>query len=218
MADAGNYVLLDLFWDERVNEYDKPVPLFKRHLQGEVLELDEAEATRLVEAGSVEPEGAREERQLQLARAQLRAALAQLPDPLRSLAPSDEELDALAQRETPLEELHVHHPDVRGFTNEGHPKYAAAAHGEGGVSPDDPDLNADDPDEASSTVRELDATQASLDDGGKDTRNARSAQGAARRRDVDAQAKRADVQAPARQPAAKPDRDAANSDQGSSEK
>jgi hypothetical protein len=48
VADAGRYVLVDLFWDERTNEYDKPVPIFKRHLQGEVLDLDEAEATRLV--------------------------------------------------------------------------------------------------------------------------------------------------------------------------
>ena len=207
MADAGRYVLVDLFWDKRTNEYDKPVPIFKRHLQGEVLDLDEAEATRLVEAGSVEPEGAREDRELELARARLRVALAQYPDDLRPLVPSDEELDELARRETPIEELHVHHREVRGFTNEGHPKYAAAAHGEGGVGLDDPDLNADDPDEASSTVAELDATQASLDDGGKDTRNARSAQGARRRADVDEQSKRADVQAPAKQVPAKADRD-----------
>jgi hypothetical protein len=113
----------------------------------------------------------------------------------------------LAQRETPIEELHVHHPDAAGFTNQGHPKYAAAAHGEGGATADDPDLNVDDPDEASSTVADLDATQASLDDGGKDTRNARSAQGARRRADVDEQAKRADVQAPAKQIPAKADRD-----------
>lgn len=208
MADAGQYVLLDLFWDERTNEYDKPIPIFKRHLQGEVLDLDEADATRLLEAGSVEPEGQREARELELARARLRAALGQLPDALRPAVLSDEEfLDQFAQRETPLEELHVHHPEVRGFTNQGHPKYAAAAHGEGGVSLDDPDLNADDPDEASSTVAALDATQASLDDGGKDTRNARSAQGARRRADVDEQAKRADVQAPAEQAPARVDRD-----------
>jgi outer membrane protein TolC len=207
VADAGQYVLLDLFWDERVNEYDKPVPIFKRHLQGEVLDLDEAEATRLVDAGSVEPEGARENRELELARARLRVALAQYPDDLRPLAPSDEELDELARRETPLEELHVHHREARGFTNEGHPKYAATAHGEGGATVDDPDLNVDDPDEASSTVADLDATQASLDDGGKDTRNARSAQSARRRADVDEQAKRADVQAPAKQVPAKVDRD-----------
>jgi hypothetical protein len=172
VADAGRYVLVDLFWDERTNEYDKPVPIFKRHVKGEVLDLDEAEATRLVEAGSVEPEGQREARELELARARLRVALAQYPDDLRPLVPSDEELDELARRETPIEELHVHHPD-----------------------------------EASSTVAALDATQASLDDGGKDTRNARSAQGARRRADVEEQAKRADVQAPVKQVPAKADRD-----------
>jgi hypothetical protein len=207
VADAGRYVLVDLFWDERTNEYDKPVPIFKRHVQGEVLDLDEAEATRLVEAGSVEPEGARENRELELARARLRVALAQVPDDLRPALLSDQELEEFAQRETPLEELHVHHPDAAGFTNQGHPKYAATAHGEGGATADDPDLNVDDPDEASSTVAALDATQASLDDGGKDTRNARSAQGARRRADVDEQAKRADVQAPAKQVPAKADRD-----------
>jgi hypothetical protein len=56
-------------------------------------------------------------------------------------------------------------------------------------------------------VAALDATQASLDDGGKDTRNARSAQGARRRADVEEQAKRADVQAPVKQVPAKADRD-----------
>jgi hypothetical protein len=132
MADAGKYVLLDTLWDERVNPVTETVPVFKRHRQGEVLDLDEAEATRLADAGSIAVEGEREARELEAARNRYRAALAALPDDLRHKL-GEVDLDELADREIPVEELSVHHPDARGFTNEGHPKYAAAAHGEGGT-------------------------------------------------------------------------------------
>jgi hypothetical protein len=161
MADAGKYVLLDTLWDERVNPVTETVPVFKRHLQGEVLELDEAEATRLADAGSVAVEGEREARELEAARNRYRAALAALPDDLRHKL-GEVDLDELADREIPVEELSVHHPDARGFTNEGHPKYAAAAHGEGGTGE-----GLDKAGDETATTEELDATQASLDDGAK---------------------------------------------------
>lgn len=160
MADAGKYELLDLLWDEVVSAPDAVRPVFKRHRQGDVLELDEEEATRLVEAGSVAPEGEREKQELARAEAQYRAALANVPDHLRHLV-AEADAAALRDREVPVEELTVH--TAPGFTNEGHPKYAAGAHGEGtGDGPED------------TTVADLDATQASLDDGTKETRNARS--------------------------------------------
>jgi hypothetical protein len=162
MAEAGKYELLDLLWDQRVNDVEKPVPVFKRWVQGDVVELDEAEATRLVEAGSVAPEGERERQALAAAEAQYRAALANVPDHLKHLVvEAGADAASLRDREVPVEERTVH--TAPGFTNEGHPKYAGAAHGEGsGEGPED------------TTVADLDATQASLDDGGKDTRQARA--------------------------------------------
>lgn len=152
MADAGKYVLRDLFWDERVNPVTEAVPIFKRHQQGEVLDLDEAEATRLVDAGSVEPEGAREVREAEAAVQRARAALANVPDHLRHLV-ADVDPVELAEREVPVEERTVHF-GAEGLVNEGHPKYAAAAHGEGDGGADD-----------DTTVADLDRTQAALDDG-----------------------------------------------------
>lgn len=159
MAKAGKYVLRDLLWDERTNPVQETVPIFKRHVQGEVLELDEAEATRLVDAGSVEPEGEAEVRQANAALAQARAALANVPDHLRHLV-ADADPQELAAREVPVEDLTVNGPNAApGFVNEGHPKYAAAAHGEGGQE-DAPD---------GTTVADLDRTQAALDDGTGET-------------------------------------------------
>jgi hypothetical protein len=191
VADAGKYVLLDLFWDERTNEYDKPVPLFQRHLQGEVLDLDEAEATRLLEAGSVEAEGEREGRELRVAHERFLAALANAPDDVRAKLGDVTALD-LQDRAVTQEELHVHHPDAVGFTNPGHPKYASATQGEGGVGE-----GLDEAGDETATTDELDATQASLDDGSKQSSRARGGSGA--QRDRDAQAKRADIKAPAEQ-------------------
>lgn len=162
MADAGKYELLDLFWDKRTNDVEKPVPVFHRYVQGEVLDLDEAEATRLVEAGSVAPEGARQSAELERARAAYQAALANLPDELRGAVAENVTAESLADRETPVEELHVHHPEAEGFVNAGHPQYASAAHGQG---------NAGGPEDT--TQDDIAATQASLDDGAKTTRNAR---------------------------------------------
>jgi hypothetical protein len=190
MADAGKYRLLDLFWDERTNPINETVAVFKRHVQGDILDLDEAEATRLVDADAVEPEDAPRLREVSAARDRFLASLAALPDDLRSRVlgdkSTDEVLDELEGRETPVEELHVHHPDAVGFTNAGHPKYAAAAHGEGGVGE-----GLDEADGPTATTEELDATQSSLDDGTKTSTNARG--GAAARRDRDAQVKRADT-------------------------
>jgi hypothetical protein len=137
MAEAGKYELLDLLWDQRVNDVEKPVPVFKRWVQGDVVELDEAEATRLVEAGSVAPEGERERQALAAAEAQYRAALANVPDHLKHLVvEAGADAASLRDREVPVEERTVH--TAPGFTNEGHPKYAGAAHGEGsGEGPED---------------------------------------------------------------------------------
>lgn len=192
MAEAGRYVLLDSFWDERTNEYDKPIPIFTRHLQGEVLDLDEAEATRLVEAGSVEAEGESEERELRVAKDRYLAALANAPDDLRAKLGSDVTALDLEDREVTQEELHVHHPDAVGFTNPGSPKYAAAAHGEGGVGE-----GLDEAGDETATTEQLDDTQASLDDGSKQSTRARGGSGA--RRDRDAQAQRPDIKGPAEQ-------------------
>jgi hypothetical protein len=173
MADAGKYVLLDLFWDERTNDLDKAIPVFTRHKQGEVLDLDEGEATRLLEAGSVEPEGARKHDEFAAARDRFRAALANLPDDLRAAVRGD--LEDLVRREVPVEELTVH--TAPGLTNPGHPRYAAAAHGEGGV---------DEPESGQATTEELTDTQAALDDGTGDggaSRRARRSAAAAAERD-----------------------------------
>lgn len=199
MAEAGKYVLLDLFWDERTNPVTEQVAIFKRHLKGEVLELDEAEATRLVDAGSVEKEGERQAIELSVARERFLAALANTPDEVKATVLGGKTVDEAAaeyeDREVPLEELHVHHPAAQGFTNAGHPKYAAAAQGEGGVGE-----GLDEAGDETATTEELDATQASLDDGTKTSANARG--GAGVRRDVNAQAQRTDVKAGAKSPKA----------------
>jgi hypothetical protein len=172
MAKAGNYVLLDELWDEVTSKPDAPRPTFKRHVKGDVVKLDEEEATRLVDAGSVEEEGVAEQRALADARNRLRAALAVLPDHLRPAVDelSDEQLDELADpdREIPVEQRTVH--TAPGFINEGHPQYAAAAHGQGdGGGPED------------TTKQDLDDTQALLDSGGTVTDGA-AARRASRKR------------------------------------
>lgn len=171
MADAGKYVLRDLLWDERINPVNESVPVFKRHKQGDVLDLDEAEATRLVEGGSVEREGESQARELSVARARFLAALANTPDDVKAAVLGGRSVDEAAgdfeSRDVPVEELHVHHPDAVGFTNPGHPKYAAVAQGEGGVGEGLAEAG-----DETATTEELDATQASFDDGGRTTRNA----------------------------------------------
>lgn len=168
MAEAGKYVLKDLLWDERVNGVQETVPIFKRHLQGEVLDLDEGEATRLVDAGSVEKEGEAQIREANAAVARARAALANIPDHLRHLV-QDVDPERLANREVPQEELTVTGVNAApGFTNVGSPKYAQAAHGEGGVGE-----GLEEAGDEVGTTEDLDHTSASLDDGTKEAAGSR---------------------------------------------
>jgi hypothetical protein len=158
-AKAGRYELLDLSWNEITSDPGAPVVTWVRHEQGEILELDEDEATRMVNAGSVAPEGELAAREAEQATARFMAALAALPDDVRRAVASDLTAEKLAGMEVKQEDLHVHHADAVGFTNVGHPRNANAAHGEGtGALEDEVDQ---------------DATQASLDDGAKTTRRAR---------------------------------------------
>lgn len=65
---AGKYELLDNFWDRPTSKPGDPGhPTYERIYQGEVVHLEQAEAQRLSRAGSVVPEGQREERAAALA-------------------------------------------------------------------------------------------------------------------------------------------------------
>ncbi len=154
---AGRYELLDLRWDEPTSGPQDPVFTFVRHYQGEILELDEAQAKRLVLAGSVAEEGELQRRRVAALRAQYEQALANLPDDLRRA----EQVRALsladvAEGEIPTEELTVH--TAEGFTPTDSPRYSNAAHGEGDGGPD-PQGEGDD------GVVDDGLTQALLDDG-----------------------------------------------------
>lgn len=74
---AGKYELVALQWDEILSKPGEPFN-FKRHKQGEVLDLNVEDARRLVKAGAVVKPGARQKAQAQLALANFRAALEQL--------------------------------------------------------------------------------------------------------------------------------------------
>ncbi len=130
-AKAGAYELLDLTWDEITSKPGEPLT-FVRHRQGEIVDLNEEDARRLLGAGSVAPEGELAARQADALQGQFLAALNALPDAARAqVTMSIADMLAASEEPTPVEQLHVHHPEAKGFENEGHPRYANAAHGEG---------------------------------------------------------------------------------------
>ena len=79
---AGEYQLVVERWDERTSKPGEPFT-FVRHRKGDLVELDEADARRLVLAGAVVTPGELERRAAEAARRQYRALLAQMPDALR---------------------------------------------------------------------------------------------------------------------------------------
>ncbi len=158
-AKAGRYELLDLSWNEITSKPGDVIVTFTRHEQGEIVELDETDATRLLASGSVAPEGELAAREAEQATARFMAALAQMPDDVRRAVANDLTAEKLAGIEVKQEDLHVHHADAVGFVNAGHPRNANATQGEGtGALEDDVDAE---------------ATQAALDDGAKTSRRAR---------------------------------------------
>lgn len=134
---AGRYELLDLQWDEPTSKPGDPVFTFTRHYKGEVLDLDEANARRMVLAGSVAQEGELERQALAAARAQYLAALAALPDDVR--ATEGVRNLSVEDVQTAVEDLPDEERTVAtsrgGFTPPGAPRYGDAAHGEGDGGP-----------------------------------------------------------------------------------
>jgi hypothetical protein len=130
---AGEYELLADQWDETTSKPGEPYT-FVRHYKGETVTLTEEDARRLLPVGAVGEPGAREKLQLELAKAQYLAALAAVPDALRSQITEEQALEAF-NRETPVEELTVH--TAPGFPNEGpRPRVAEATVGEGTGGPE----------------------------------------------------------------------------------
>lgn len=135
-VQAGKYELVDLFWDRLITKPGDPGhPVFERVYQGDVVDLDQADAQRLVRAGSAIPEGEREQRQAALAEARFRLELSQL-------SPETQErvLSGLKKSAVPegLEagEVFVQPQDSPGFqapTNA--PALRANAQGDGGPDP-----------------------------------------------------------------------------------
>jgi hypothetical protein len=126
-AEAGRYELLDDLWEEVTSPPDAPFLTTKRHVRGDIVELDEANAERMLATNSVAPEGAVAQAEAEALQAQYLAVLNQLPVELRAQL-AQQALTAAIEPTAP-EDLTVH--TAAGFTNEGHPRYAQAAQGEG---------------------------------------------------------------------------------------
>lgn len=187
---AGEYELLDLFWDRRTSDVQDRVQTFHRHVQGEVLDLDEEEAQRLVAGGSVAPAGERQAREAAAALSRFTAALSQVPDSVRAallkeLGSQEAVQDALENAETDPENLTV--ATAPGLVAEGSPRYASAALGEGtgGGDPQNPDAEVKEAVAVGENPGDgrvdlgggvvADSAIVSEDDGAKSTRNARRA-------------------------------------------
>jgi hypothetical protein len=185
---AGEYELLDLRWDEPTSKPGDPVFTFVRHEQGDIVKLDEENAKRLVLAGYVAPKGERQKAEAAAAAARFRASLAQVPDDVRAALLAEFGGDeakvqkAVEDAQTAPEALTVH--TAPGLVNEGNPRYAAAAHGEGngGGDPQKPGKvkedaavgeNAGDGRVDLGAGGVADSAVVSEDDGTKTTRNAR---------------------------------------------
>lgn len=89
---AGKYELVALQWDEILSKPGEPFN-FKRHKQGDVVELNVEDARRLVRAGAVVKPGSRQKAQAQLALANFRAALEQLTPEQRKEVLADAKAD-----------------------------------------------------------------------------------------------------------------------------
>lgn len=128
---AGKYELLDLYWDEPTSEPQDRVFTFVRHYQGEEVELDEANARRMVEAGSAVKAGERQELAARAELDRVRALLASVPDEVRARFRDELKAEVFAEREADVDksELTVH--TASGLVPEGSPRYASASSGEG---------------------------------------------------------------------------------------
>lgn len=87
---AGRYELVSLFWEEPISKPGEPYN-FVRHVRGDLVDLDDENARRLLAAGAVVEPGSRERAAAMAAKAQYEAALAALPDSVKA------ELDAERQ-------------------------------------------------------------------------------------------------------------------------
>lgn len=79
---AGEYQLVAERWDERTSKPGEPFT-FVRHRRGDLVELSEEDARRLVFGGAAVKPGELERRAAEAARRQYLALLAQMPDGLR---------------------------------------------------------------------------------------------------------------------------------------
>jgi hypothetical protein len=130
---GGEYELLADSWDETTSKINEPYT-FVRHYRGEVLTLSEEDARRLVPVGAVGEVGGREKAQLEAAKAQYLAALAQVPDHLRPQLSEEATLEAF-EAEVPVEQLTV--ATAPGHPNVGErPRVAEASTGEGTGGPE----------------------------------------------------------------------------------
>lgn len=131
MADtdtkAGRYELLDDLWQQILSEPGDPFLRTKTWRQGDIVELNEEDAERMLATGSVAPEGELKQREAEALQEQYLALLSALPAEVRTQL-ADQVKEA-ARAETPTELLTVH--TAPGFSPEGGPRYASAAHGEG---------------------------------------------------------------------------------------
>lgn len=138
MADtdtkAGRYELLDDLWQQILSEPGDPYLRTKTWRQGDIVELNEEDAERMLATGSVAPEGELKQREAEALQEQYLALLAALPAEVRTQLA--EQVVEAAQAETPTELLTVH--TAEGFSPEGGPRYASAAHGEGDPAADGP--------------------------------------------------------------------------------
>lgn len=130
-AKAGRYELLDDQWDELVNDwpFTDRVAKYVRHVKGDVLDLDDDTAYRLMRSGSVLPEGQRQEAEYRRARLALENARNSLPPELREKFDEDDFQKLQEQREAEGRQANI----VAQAVNPGHPQYANASLGEVGV-------------------------------------------------------------------------------------
>jgi len=77
-VSTKQYELVAVLWDEPTSKPGEPF-VFKRHRQGDLVELSEDDAARLLAAGAVVEPGAVERAQVEALRLQYEAALAALP-------------------------------------------------------------------------------------------------------------------------------------------
>lgn len=79
---AGRYELVASLWEEPISKPGDPYQS-KRHVKGDMVNLNVEEARRLLAAGAVVKPGELQRARVEAAKAQLQAALAGLPPDLR---------------------------------------------------------------------------------------------------------------------------------------